>query len=231
MIYKQDYEDAKAAIDADDATACDKLLTDTELPRYYRIKTLVLLASASKQWRQKEVQQLPCNISTHDLRLRAEHTWSESRTLHPTGQNNTTDSVLSELRDLLNTLKTSQASTAPSSNYEDELSTALAETEIEDLADIADGEMEELADEEYARDQCAPNVEAIIGTAHAKTAVTSEGDGEVAGGKVHSSSPNSSFAPASSLEASKEILGHVRDGQSAGASMVHRTRGASRRSS
>ncbi|THW84573.1 hypothetical protein D6C90_07886 [Aureobasidium pullulans] len=218
--YKQDYEDAKAAIDAGDATACDKLLTDTELPRYYRIKTLVLLASASKQWRQKE-----------DLRLRAEHTWSESRTLHPTGQNNTTDSVLSELRDLLNTLKTSQASTAPSSNYEDELSTALAETEIEDLADIADGEMEELADEEYARDQCAPNVEAVIGTAHAKTAVTAEGDGEVAGGKVHSSSPKSSFAPASSLEASKEILGHVRDGQSAGASMVHRTRGVSRRSS
>ncbi|KEQ78507.1 hypothetical protein M438DRAFT_329755 [Aureobasidium pullulans EXF-150] len=218
--YKQDYEDAKAAIDAGDPTACDKLLTDTELPRYYRIKTLVLLASASKQWRQKE-----------DLRLRAEHIWSESRTLHPTGQNTTTDSVLSELRDLLNTLKTSQASTAPSSSYEDELSTALAETEIEDLADIADGEMEELADEEYARDQCAPNVEAVIGTAHAKTAVTAEGDGEVAGGKVHSSSPNSSFAPASSLEASKEILGHVRDGQSAGASMVHRTRGVSRRSS
>ena len=27
-------------------------------------------------------------------------------------------------------------------NYEDELSTALAETEIEDLADIADGEIE-----------------------------------------------------------------------------------------
>ncbi|THW77323.1 hypothetical protein D6D19_02328 [Aureobasidium pullulans] len=218
--YKQDYEDAKAAIDAGDATACDKLLTDTELPRYYRIKTLVLLASASKQWRQKE-----------DLRLRAEHTWSESRTLHPIGQNNTTDSVLSELRDLLNTLKTSQALTAPSSSYEDELSAALAETEIEDLADIADGEMEGLADEEYARDQCAPNVEAVIGTAHAKTAVTAEGDGEVAGGKVHSSSPKSSFAPASSLEASKEILGHVRDGQSAGASMVHRTRGASRRSS
>lgn len=91
--------------------------------------------------------------------------------------------------------------------------------------------MEGLADEEYARDQCAPNVEAVIGTAHAKTAVTAEGDGEVAGGKVHSSSPKSSFAPASSLEASKEILGHVRDGQSAGASMVHRTRGASRRSS
>ncbi|THY58049.1 hypothetical protein D6C99_02357 [Aureobasidium pullulans] len=218
--YKQDYEDAKAAIDAGDATACDKLLTDTELPRYYRIKNLVLLASASKQWRQKE-----------DLRLRAEHTWSESRTLHPTGQNNTTDSVLSELRDLLNTLKTSQASTAPSSNYEDELSTALAETEIEDLADIADGEMEELADEEYARDQRAPNVEAVIGTAHAKTVVTAEGDGEVAGGKVHSSSLNVSFAPASSLEASKEILGHVRGGQTAGASMVHRTRGVSRRSS
>ncbi|THV81609.1 hypothetical protein D6D29_05248 [Aureobasidium pullulans] len=217
--YKQDYEDAKAAIDAGDATACDKLLTDTELPRYYRIKTLVLLASASKEWRQKE-----------DLRLRAEHTWSESRTLHPTGQNNTTDSVLSELRDLLNTLKTSQASTAPSSNYEDELSTALAETEIEDLADIADGEMEELADEEYARDQRAPG-ESDVARVDAETVVADEGDGEVAGSKVHSSSPNSSFAPASSLEASKEILGHVRDGQTAGASMVHRTRGVSRRSS
>jgi hypothetical protein len=77
------------------------------------------------------------------LRLRAEHTWSESRTLHPKGQNDTTDSVLAELRELLDTLKTEQHDTMPS-NYEDELSAALAETEIEDLADIADGEIETL---------------------------------------------------------------------------------------
>lgn len=90
--------------------------------------------------------------------------------------------------------------------------------------------MEELADEEYARDQCAPG-ESDVARVDAETVVADEGDGEVARSKVHSSSPNSSFAPASSLEASKEILGHVRDGQSAGASMVHRTRGVSRRSS
>jgi hypothetical protein len=78
-----------------------------------------------------------------DLRLRAEHTWSESRKLHPKGQNETTDSVLAELRGLLDALKKEQHDTMPS-NYEDDLSAALAETEIEDLADIADGEIETL---------------------------------------------------------------------------------------
>lgn len=78
------------------------------------------------------------------MRLRAEHTWSESRKLHPKGQNETTDDVLAELRELLDTLKTNQHDTMPLTNYEDDLSAALAETEIEDLADIADGEIETL---------------------------------------------------------------------------------------
>ena len=52
--------------------------------------------------------------------------------------------MLAELRELLDTLKTNQHDTMPSSNYEDDLSAALAETEIEDLADIADGEIETL---------------------------------------------------------------------------------------
>jgi hypothetical protein len=77
------------------------------------------------------------------LRLRAEHTWSESRKLHPKGQNKTTDNVLAELRELLDALRTEQLKNMPP-NYEDELSAALAETEIEDLADIADGEIETL---------------------------------------------------------------------------------------
>lgn len=51
--------------------------------------------------------------------------------------------MLAELRELLDALKTEQHDTMPS-NYEDELSAALAETEIEDLADIADGEIETL---------------------------------------------------------------------------------------
>lgn len=51
--------------------------------------------------------------------------------------------MLAELRELLDKFKTQQHETMPS-NYEDELSAALAETEIEDLADIADGEMETL---------------------------------------------------------------------------------------
>jgi len=59
LQYGKDYDTAKSAIDAgniDEGLAtCETLLTDTELPRYYRIKTLVLLASANKEWRQKEV--------------------------------------------------------------------------------------------------------------------------------------------------------------------------------
>lgn len=77
------------------------------------------------------------------MRLRAEYTWTESRRLHPEGQNSTTDTVLAELRDSLDELKTEQQKTMPP-DYEDELSAALAESEIEDLADIADGEMETL---------------------------------------------------------------------------------------
>ncbi|KAI4788017.1 hypothetical protein E4T44_13550, partial [Aureobasidium sp. EXF-8845] len=209
LQYKKDYEDAKAAIDAgsiDEGLAtCETLLTDTELPRYYRIKTLILLASANKEWRQKE-----------DLRLRAEHTWSESRKLHPKGQNETTDSVLAELRGLLDTFKTEQLDTTPS-NYEDELSAALAETEIEDLADIADGEIETLADEEYARDQSTSDEPPISHTTSA--VVDAEQDDLV----LPAASPNSSFAPASTLKASQEILGHhVRDGQTAGTRMAHR---------
>ncbi|KAH0293073.1 hypothetical protein M436DRAFT_45141 [Aureobasidium namibiae CBS 147.97] len=218
LQYDKDYNTARSAIDAgniDEGLAtCETLLTDTELPRYYRIKTLVLLASANKEWRQKE-----------DLRLRAEHTWSESRKLHPKGQNQTTDDVLAELRELLDTFKTEQRDTMPS-NYEDELSAALAETEIEDLADIADGEMETLADEEYAREQSASD-EPLIG--RTKSAVV---DAEEEEPKLPASSPNSSFAPASTLKASQDILAHrVRDGQTAGSRMVHRTRGVGRRSS
>ncbi|KAG9846101.1 hypothetical protein KCU98_g6628, partial [Aureobasidium melanogenum] len=216
--YEKDYQHAKTAIDAgninDGLAACETLLTDPELPRYYRIKTLILLASANKEWRQKE-----------SLRLRAEHTWTESRRLHPEGQNNTTDTVLAELRKSLDELKTEHLKTMPL-DYEDELSAALAETEIEDLADIADGEIETLADEEYARDQRASD-EPLIG--HTTSAVV---DLEIVEQEIPTSSPNSSFAPASSLKSSQEILAHhARDGQTAGSRMVHRTRGVGRRAS
>lgn len=57
--YEKHYQDAQTAIDAENIdaglAACEALLADTDLPRYYRIKTLVLLASANKEWRQKEV--------------------------------------------------------------------------------------------------------------------------------------------------------------------------------
>lgn len=178
------------------------------------------------------------------MRLRAEHTWTESRRLHPEGQNDTTDTVLAELRESLDELKTKQQKTMPP-DYENELSAALAETEIEDLADIADGETETLvcdqhrhfvdkscanlslqADEEYARDQRASD-EPLIG--HTPSAIV---DVEPAELEIPSSSPNSSFAPASSLKSSQEILAnHVRDGQTAGSRMVHRTRGVGRRAS
>ncbi|KAI4719890.1 hypothetical protein E4T48_03880 [Aureobasidium sp. EXF-10727] len=217
--YEKDYKNASTAINAgniDDGLAtCESLLTDPELPRYYRIKTLILLASANKAWRQKE-----------DLRLRAEHTWNESRKLHPQGQNETTDSVLAELRASLDELKTEQTETMPQVNYEDELSAALAETEIEDLADIADGEIETLADEEYARDQLASDEPPISRTTSAIA------DVEADEFTLPASSPNSSFAPASTLKASQDVLAHhVRDGQTAGSRMVHRTRGVGRRSS
>ncbi|KAG9688219.1 hypothetical protein KCU95_g12079, partial [Aureobasidium melanogenum] len=216
--YETDYQNAKTAIDAGNMTdglaVCESLLTDPDLPRYYRIKTLILLASATKEWRQKE-----------SLRLRAEHTWTESRRLHPEGQNTTTDTVLAELRESLDELKTEQQKTMPP-DYEDELSAVLAETEIEDLADIADGEIETLADEEYARDQRASDEPLISHTASAVV------DVDTAEQEIPSSSPNSSFAPASSLKASQEILAHhVRDGQTAGSRMVHRIRGVGRRAS
>ncbi|CAD0113362.1 unnamed protein product [Aureobasidium uvarum] len=164
--------------------------------------------------------------SRKDLRLRAEHTWNESRKLHPQGQNETTDAVLAELRESLDEIKTEQTKAMPQANYEDDLSAALAETEIEDLADIADGEIETLADEEYARDQRAGD-EPLI--SHTTSTIQ---DVETHEFKLPASSPNSSFAPASSLQASQDVLAHhVRDGQTAGSRMVHRTCGVGRRSS
>jgi hypothetical protein len=60
LQHGKDYETAKTAIDAGNIdvglATCETLLTDTELPRYYRIKTILLLASANKEWRQKEVR-------------------------------------------------------------------------------------------------------------------------------------------------------------------------------
>lgn len=59
--YEQDFGNAKIAISSgtgntkDGIALCDELLMDIELPRYYRIKTLVLLASVSEEWRQREV--------------------------------------------------------------------------------------------------------------------------------------------------------------------------------
>lgn len=62
LQYEKSYQIAKTAVDAgnidDGLIACEALLTDPELPRYYRIKTLILLATANKEWRQKEVPKL-----------------------------------------------------------------------------------------------------------------------------------------------------------------------------
>lgn len=60
--YEKSYQTAKTAVDAgnidDGLAACEAFLTDPELPRYYRISTLILLASANKEWRHKEVLKL-----------------------------------------------------------------------------------------------------------------------------------------------------------------------------
>jgi hypothetical protein len=58
--YEQEYNTANAAITSANTqhglTICDSLLANPELPRYYRIKILVLMASAtSNNWRQKEL--------------------------------------------------------------------------------------------------------------------------------------------------------------------------------
>lgn len=59
LHYERNYQKAKTAVDAgnivDGLGECETLLSDPELPRYYRIKTLILLALANKEWRQKEV--------------------------------------------------------------------------------------------------------------------------------------------------------------------------------
>jgi hypothetical protein len=69
--YEKDYQHAKTAIDSgnnnDGLAACETLLTDPELPRYYRIKTLILLASANKEWRQKEVLTLTIFLQNDTL--------------------------------------------------------------------------------------------------------------------------------------------------------------------
>lgn len=158
--------------------------------------------------------------------MRAEHVWNESRRLYPKGQNEQTDAVLEELRNLLDIFKTNQAKTVPS-DYEDVLSAALAETEIEDLADIADGETETLADEEYARlKRVSGDGEQVVNPPKPSVVV----DAETTENMLSKSSSNPSFAPASTLQTSRQALNHVRDGQTAGSRMIKRKSGITRRS-
>lgn len=63
------------------------MLQDTTLPRYYRIKTLILLGRTLGTWEEAE-----------SCRVRAEKIWRKVRRMHPTGQLREVDQAIDELR-------------------------------------------------------------------------------------------------------------------------------------
>lgn len=73
------------------------LLDDGDLPRYLRIKTLIVLAAAASNWHDTEA-----------CRTEAETLWSLARRYHPEGYDATADEALAELRVLLERVKEAQ---------------------------------------------------------------------------------------------------------------------------
>lgn len=70
-----------------------KLLEDPAMPRYHRIKTLILLANMVETWTEADY-----------LRMQAETLYQLVRRWHPVGEDSVLDEGMEELRKLLNDL-------------------------------------------------------------------------------------------------------------------------------
>jgi hypothetical protein len=84
-----------------------ELLADDACPRYHRMKTLLLLAAVLDDWYQ-----------ANECRQDADALWRIVRRWHPVGENETLDTYMAEIRDLLDVCREALAQEEPSDGHE-----------------------------------------------------------------------------------------------------------------
>lgn len=123
-----------------------RLLEESAIPRYHRIKVLVTLASVVEDWRDAEV-----------CRVEAEALWARSRDFCPPGANVSVDEALAELRFTLNSFRSVLESYKPEweadrlrlqeqkemGEFENSMKVAMAE--MDDEMELAKGDEQVLA--------------------------------------------------------------------------------------
>lgn len=125
------WEDDKLQESLDGA---QKLLEEPDIPRYFRIKTLILIASSVEEW--------------HDAQIciaQAEALWGASRHYHAVGQNEDVDDALTELRKSLDSLKEALGRGDTEESVEDmvEFEKIQTATQVEEDKELAKAEADD----------------------------------------------------------------------------------------
>lgn len=99
IAFDTDLRRAWATYENDNLDNCEELLrkmnNDPAVPRYHRVRALVMLASIVEPW-----------VEANEFRLTAERLYMMVRTYHSEGNNPSIDRSLAELRGELDGLKT-----------------------------------------------------------------------------------------------------------------------------
>ncbi|KAK3074927.1 hypothetical protein LTR53_002238 [Teratosphaeriaceae sp. CCFEE 6253] len=152
--FTEGYNEAKKLYDDDDLEGCiekaRELLAEPAIPRYHRMKTLILLGSTLGDWEEAE-----------ECRVRAEAIWRIVRRWQPEGQDVEVDAAMKELREALEDLHVAIKDEQPK-GYDPETDVnqfitqndaEVADAQAIAQADQDDPEALELADQEFFRTQ------------------------------------------------------------------------------
>ncbi|KAJ8113067.1 hypothetical protein OPT61_g4723 [Boeremia exigua] len=103
---------------------CYKLLDEPEIPRYHKMKTLVLLGATVGDWHEAK-----------DCRVDAESLWKIGRRWHPEGEDETVDIYMAEIRESLDELNDALKEEQPSAFILQDAINELVDDEDERVAD------------------------------------------------------------------------------------------------
>ncbi|KAK5167092.1 uncharacterized protein LTR77_007822 [Saxophila tyrrhenica] len=110
--YDRGYNEARARFDADDLDSAvalaQNMLDDSSLPRYHRIKLLLLMSAAVDDW--EEVASMLDD---------AHRLWTMTRMFHREGENEEADTLLTDLRQSLDSLIAQHAADRPKEDEEE----------------------------------------------------------------------------------------------------------------
>jgi hypothetical protein len=131
------------------ADLCYGLLEDYAIPRYHKMKTLILLGSVLGDWDE-----------SNDCRVAAELLWQTMRRWNPAGKDATTDEAMAEIRELIDDLTEALKAKQPSAidledtidelepNHDQEAAdamTVLKDSDIDEQTTTIDTEMKATA--------------------------------------------------------------------------------------